>query len=334
MLWDPMRFLESCPSSRRRVRRRARPTRPAAKRSSKPPAWIAATAVRSELGQFPGRDPVQPQAGVECAHDVYQQAGITNPREEIDVAELYVPFSWYEPMWLEGHDIAEPGQGLEDGRQRRDRDHRQLPGQPVAAACCRRTRSARPACCASSRRPTRCAARPASTRSTAPAPRSPRPTAAPPSTSPWASSATPSRSRVLTKQPPASWPGSSHRTLRAGERYVGSSLKGRFLSGRGSPGRPSTRSPTMLRCTWSVPPPMRLRPLVEELHLPRADLGASSSGTACRRRRRWPRRGRRAARGAPSTPSLATELSGPGGRPWLDAVWAAPAEVLEELTRM
>ena len=26
-------------------------------------------------------------------------------------AELYVPFSWYEPMWLEAHDIAEPGEG-------------------------------------------------------------------------------------------------------------------------------------------------------------------------------------------------------------------------------
>jgi len=66
---------------------------------------------RCELGQFPGRDPVRPVAGVECAKDVYRQTGITNPREEIDVAELYVPFSWYEPMWLEGHGIAEAGKG-------------------------------------------------------------------------------------------------------------------------------------------------------------------------------------------------------------------------------
>ena len=67
--------------------------------------------MKSELGQFPGRDPVRPQAGVECAHDVYRQAGIGVPRQEIDVAEIYVPFSWYEPMWLEGHDIAGPGEG-------------------------------------------------------------------------------------------------------------------------------------------------------------------------------------------------------------------------------
>ena len=35
-------------------------------------------------------------------------AGITNPREQIDMAELYVPFSWHEAIWLEGHGIAEP----------------------------------------------------------------------------------------------------------------------------------------------------------------------------------------------------------------------------------
>ena len=37
-------------------------------------------------------------------------AGITDPLEQIDVAELYVPFSWYEPMWLEGHDLVEHGE--------------------------------------------------------------------------------------------------------------------------------------------------------------------------------------------------------------------------------
>jgi len=64
------------------------------------------------------RDAVRPQAGVDCAHDVYRQAGITDPKAQIDVAELYVPFSWYEPMWLEGHDIAPPGGGwkmVDDG---------------------------------------------------------------------------------------------------------------------------------------------------------------------------------------------------------------------------
>jgi acetyl-CoA C-acetyltransferase len=42
---------------------------------------------------------------------VYEAAGITDPRRQVDIAELYVPFSWYEPMWLEGHDIAASGEG-------------------------------------------------------------------------------------------------------------------------------------------------------------------------------------------------------------------------------
>jgi acetyl-CoA C-acetyltransferase len=110
MLWDPLRFLESCPSSDGACAV-VLTNEANGKKAAKPAAWVAATAVRSELGQFPGRDPVRPQAGVECAHDVYRQAGIGVPRQEIDVAEIYVPFSWYEPMWLEGHDIAGPGEG-------------------------------------------------------------------------------------------------------------------------------------------------------------------------------------------------------------------------------
>ena len=117
MLWDPLRFLESCPSSDGACAV-VLTDEAGGRRAAKPPAWVEATAVRSELGVFPGRDPVRPQAGVECAHDVYRQAGITDPQRDIDVAEIYVPFSWYEPMWLEGHDIAGPGEGwrmVDDG---------------------------------------------------------------------------------------------------------------------------------------------------------------------------------------------------------------------------
>jgi acetyl-CoA C-acetyltransferase len=110
MMWDPIRYLESCPSSDGACAVVLTDSA-GGQRAPRPPAWVASTAVRSELGQFPGRDTVKPLAGVECARDVYRQAGISVPRQEIDVAELYVPFSWYEPMWLEGHEIAGPGEG-------------------------------------------------------------------------------------------------------------------------------------------------------------------------------------------------------------------------------
>lgn len=117
MLWDPIRFLESCPSSdgAAAIVLAADGAAPATER---PPAWIHGMAWRTETGHFAGRDEVNPLAGTECAQDAYRQAGITDPRREIDAAELYIPYSWYEPMWLENLGIAELGDGwkmVDDG---------------------------------------------------------------------------------------------------------------------------------------------------------------------------------------------------------------------------
>ena len=69
--------------------------------------------MRSEPTMFAGREKVDTQAGRDCVNDVYAQAGIGNPRRELDCAEVYVPFSWYEPMWLENLGFAEPNKGWE-----------------------------------------------------------------------------------------------------------------------------------------------------------------------------------------------------------------------------
>lgn len=113
MMWDPVHYLESCPSSDGAcaVIFTDREGGEAAAKAGRQPAWVLGSAVRSEPSQFPGRDPVAPQGAADCAADVFRQAGITQPQRQIDCAELYVPFSWYEPMWLEGHHIAELGAG-------------------------------------------------------------------------------------------------------------------------------------------------------------------------------------------------------------------------------
>ncbi len=110
MLWEPLRFHEVCPSSDGACAM-VLTNEAGGDSASKPPAWIWGTAMRSEPTMFSGRDQVNPKAGQECAADVYEQAGITNPREEIDVAEIYVPFSWYEPMWMENLGFCEEGEG-------------------------------------------------------------------------------------------------------------------------------------------------------------------------------------------------------------------------------
>jgi len=110
MLWDPIRYLESCPASDGACAM-VLASEDAAKASPTPPAWVLGTAVRSEPLGMAGRDEVDPRAGRDCAKDVFAQAGISDPSREIDVAEFYVPFSWYEPMWLENLGFAAEGEG-------------------------------------------------------------------------------------------------------------------------------------------------------------------------------------------------------------------------------
>jgi acetyl-CoA C-acetyltransferase len=118
MLWDPIRFLESCPSSDGSAAIVVT-SEELAGRTGRPPAWIHGMAWRTETGHFAGRDEVNPQAGQECAAEAYRQAGITSPADEVDVAELYIPYSWYEPIWLENVGLADVGAGwrlVDEGR--------------------------------------------------------------------------------------------------------------------------------------------------------------------------------------------------------------------------
>ncbi|MDF3294015.1 MULTISPECIES: thiolase domain-containing protein [Streptomyces] len=110
MLWDPIRYLETCPSSDGACALVLSDTA-GARRAPRPPAWVRGGAMRSEPTMFAGKDYVSPRAGQDCAADVYRQAGIAEPRREIDVVEMYVPFSWYEPMWLENLGFAAEGEG-------------------------------------------------------------------------------------------------------------------------------------------------------------------------------------------------------------------------------
>ena len=121
---DPVR--RDLPLLRRRLRRRHRRRRHRCLVTD--PAWIHGTVDaqraddRGRAG--PGRTR---RPGASAAATLWKQAGITDPLDEIDAAEIYVPFSWFEPMWLENLGFAEEGAGLEAHRGRRDRARRRLP---------------------------------------------------------------------------------------------------------------------------------------------------------------------------------------------------------------
>jgi acetyl-CoA C-acetyltransferase len=123
MLWDPIRYAETCPSSDGACALVL--SAEDAVSGPRPPAWVLGTAMRSEPTMSADRDPVLPRGGSDCAADVYRQAGITDPRRQVDCVEMYVPFSWFEPMWLENLLFAERGEGwkmVEDGSTQLDGD--------------------------------------------------------------------------------------------------------------------------------------------------------------------------------------------------------------------
>ncbi|MCU1601321.1 MAG: acetyl-CoA acetyltransferase [Frankiales bacterium] len=110
LLWDPIRYAETCPSSDGAAAM-VIGSEAAAAKQSKPVAWIHGTAVRSEPTMGAGRDRINPHAGRDCAKACYAEAGITDPLTQIDCAEIYVPFSWFEPMWMENLGFAAEGEG-------------------------------------------------------------------------------------------------------------------------------------------------------------------------------------------------------------------------------
>jgi acetyl-CoA C-acetyltransferase len=110
MLWDPVRYDETCPSSDGACAV-VIGDQAAAEATGGPVAWIRATAMRTEPTMFAGKDHVNPRAGADAAAALWAQAGVTNPLEQVDVAEIYVPFSWFEPMWLENLGFAAAGDG-------------------------------------------------------------------------------------------------------------------------------------------------------------------------------------------------------------------------------
>jgi acetyl-CoA C-acetyltransferase len=119
MLWDPIRYAESLPLVSDGAcamvlgKRRRWPTNAAAE--GRKPAWIQGTAMKLRADSCTAwrEDTVQCRLGGSPVRrgTVYRQAGITNPRKDVDCVEMYVPFSWFEPMWLENLGFAEPGEG-------------------------------------------------------------------------------------------------------------------------------------------------------------------------------------------------------------------------------
>ncbi len=77
----------------------------------KKPVWIKGVSHCCEEYFLGDRDLANPVALKAAAKRAYEMAGIKNPLEDINVAEILEPFSYMEPLWLEGLGLCEPGAG-------------------------------------------------------------------------------------------------------------------------------------------------------------------------------------------------------------------------------
>jgi len=82
------------------------------------PVWVAGMANCYD-SHYPGdRDLFECKSLQIAAQKAYEMAGITNPREEIDLAEISEEFSYQEPLWMEGLGLCKRGEGgslIQDG---------------------------------------------------------------------------------------------------------------------------------------------------------------------------------------------------------------------------
>ena len=163
VLWDPIRYLETCPSSDGAVALVVA-SEEAAKKGPRKPAWIKGAASYAEAMWVPGPRPGEPDGG-QGVRQARLRPGRHHRSLEADPHRRDL-----RPVRLvRGHVAREPrllrrGRRLEAGRPRRGALRRATCRSTRRAACCARTRSAPRACCASARRRSRSWAARASTR--------------------------------------------------------------------------------------------------------------------------------------------------------------------------
>ena len=135
VLWEPIRYLETCPSSDGAIAMVVS-SGELAKKGPRKPAWVRSAGSYAEAMWVPGRDQVSPRAGKACAKHVYDRAGITDPWNQIQTAEIYVPFAWFEAMWLENLGFADVGEGWKRIDRGEQRFGAHLPINPSGGVLC------------------------------------------------------------------------------------------------------------------------------------------------------------------------------------------------------
>ncbi len=113
LVW-PLRFLDFCPQSSGACAL-VFATEKKAKKISRKPVWIADVEVVHQepfrAGTFGDPTGTETYTQTEACERLYKRNGITKPREEIDLAELYEPSNWEEMNLYEHFHFCEKNEG-------------------------------------------------------------------------------------------------------------------------------------------------------------------------------------------------------------------------------
>jgi acetyl-CoA C-acetyltransferase len=85
-----------------------------AKKICAKPAWVKGIGFCGDEYWYGDSNKVAWQCAMEAARQAYEMAGITNPRRELDVAEIYNPFTFVELLHYECFGFSEPGLACDD----------------------------------------------------------------------------------------------------------------------------------------------------------------------------------------------------------------------------
>jgi acetyl-CoA C-acetyltransferase len=84
-----------------------------AQQMGRPAAWIKGVGYRGDESYLGDSDKVRWNTAIDAAKEVYQQAGIINPRRELDVAEVYNPFTFMEMLLYECFGFCDFGEAYD-----------------------------------------------------------------------------------------------------------------------------------------------------------------------------------------------------------------------------
>jgi len=108
----PVRLLDSCPTSDG-VCAMIFASEDQAKKMKNKPAWVKGVGFTGDAYFTVDSDRAKSEAAALAAIQAYKQAGITNPRRELDVAEVYNPFTFCELMHYETFGFCDFGEASE-----------------------------------------------------------------------------------------------------------------------------------------------------------------------------------------------------------------------------